>query len=201
MWAVTIVSAGGTGTYDINHWATEIQAGSYLLMDTAYGQLGLPFAQALSVLATVISVSADWAVADCGLKALGMDHGNPSIEGGSVHFCSDEHVTFAPDGPVRVGDRVRRHPRPHRSDRRLPRSAVHRRRRRRHGHAARRPARLVGADRRPSFQTEATARSQAAISVASPAAPGWFCRLHDQPTNTAAIDSPTHSRAAGGPSR
>ena len=28
-------------------WATEIQAGSYALMDTAYGKLGLPFAQAL----------------------------------------------------------------------------------------------------------------------------------------------------------
>ena len=53
-----IVSAGGTGTYDINHWATELQAGSYALMDTAYGALGLPFAQALTVLATVISVSA-----------------------------------------------------------------------------------------------------------------------------------------------
>jgi D-serine deaminase-like pyridoxal phosphate-dependent protein len=58
-----IISAGGTGTYDINHWATEIQAGSYALMDTAYAKLGLPFAQALSVLATVISVSREWAVA------------------------------------------------------------------------------------------------------------------------------------------
>ena len=76
-----IISAGGTGTYDLNHWATEIQAGSYALMDTAYGQLDLPFAQALSVLATVISVSPSWAVADCGLKALGMDHGNPSVRG------------------------------------------------------------------------------------------------------------------------
>ncbi len=101
-----IISAGGTGTYDINHWATEIQAGSYALMDTAYGKLGLPFEQALSVLATVISVSREWAVADCGLKALGMDHGNPSIDGGTVMFCSDEHVTFAPDQPVRVGDRI-----------------------------------------------------------------------------------------------
>jgi D-serine deaminase-like pyridoxal phosphate-dependent protein len=63
-----VVSAGGTGTYDINHWATEVQAGSYALMDTAYGKLGLPFAQALSVLATVISVSSEWAVADYGLK-------------------------------------------------------------------------------------------------------------------------------------
>ena len=101
-----LVSAGGTGTFDINHWATEIQAGSYVLMDTAYSRLDLPFRQALSVLSTVISVSPDWAVADCGLKSLGMDHGNPTIEGGAVWYCSDEHVTFGPTDPVRVGDRV-----------------------------------------------------------------------------------------------
>jgi D-serine deaminase-like pyridoxal phosphate-dependent protein len=49
-------------------------------------------------------------VADCGLKALGMDHGDPSIDGAAVWFCSDEHVTFAPERPVRVGDRVRVRP-------------------------------------------------------------------------------------------
>ena len=54
-----------------------------------------------------ISVSADYAVADCGLKALGMDHGNPAIAGARVWFCSDEHVTFAPEQPVRAGDFVR----------------------------------------------------------------------------------------------
>jgi D-serine deaminase-like pyridoxal phosphate-dependent protein len=60
----------------------------------------------------VISVNkAGWAVADCGLKALGMDHGNPSmLDGSTVWFCSDEHITFsAPsdqDG-YRVGQRVR----------------------------------------------------------------------------------------------
>ncbi|HEY1830145.1 MAG TPA: alanine racemase [Acidimicrobiales bacterium] len=102
-----LISAGGTGTYDLNTWATEIQAGSYALMDTAYGNLRLPFAQALTVLATVISVSDDWAVANCGLKALGMDHGNPSVEGAKVRFCSDEHLVFAPDNPVRVGDRIK----------------------------------------------------------------------------------------------
>ncbi len=37
-----IVSGGGTGTYDLNTWVTEMQAGSYALMDTAYGSLGLP---------------------------------------------------------------------------------------------------------------------------------------------------------------
>ena len=101
-----VISAGGTGTYDINRWATEIQAGSYVLMDTAYAKLGLPFVHALSVLATVISVSKDWAVADCGLKALGMDHGNPSVEGSEVWFCSDEHLTFVPGSPLHVGDRI-----------------------------------------------------------------------------------------------
>jgi D-serine deaminase-like pyridoxal phosphate-dependent protein len=102
-----MISAGGTGTYDLNTWATEIQAGSYALMDTAYAKLELPFVQALSVLSTVVSVSKDWAVADCGLKALGMDHGNPTIEGADVWFCSDEHVVFAPEIPPKVGNRIR----------------------------------------------------------------------------------------------
>jgi D-serine deaminase-like pyridoxal phosphate-dependent protein len=102
-----IVSAGGTGTYDINTWATEIQAGSYALMDTAYGHLELPFRQALFVLATVISVGQGYAVADAGLKAFGMDHGNPTVEGAEVWFVSDEHLTFAPSSPVKVGDRIR----------------------------------------------------------------------------------------------
>ena len=102
-----LVSGGGTGTFDINTWVTEIQAGSYALMDTAYGHLDLPFRLALSIVATVISVSDGWAVADCGLKALGMDHGDPTVVGHTVWFCSDEHVTFGPESPVAVGDRVR----------------------------------------------------------------------------------------------
>lgn len=105
-----VVSAGGTGTYAINDVATEIQAGSYALMDTAYGKLELPFRQALTVLATILSVSEKYVVADCGLKALGMDHGNPTIPASEVWFCSDEHVTFAPKTGRRVGERVRVHP-------------------------------------------------------------------------------------------
>ncbi|HWE54882.1 MAG TPA: alanine racemase [Acidimicrobiales bacterium] len=109
-----IISAGGTGSYDINQVANEIQAGSYALMDTAYAKLGLPFGNALTVLATVISVNqAGWAVADCGLKALGMDHGNPTLtgahEGALIWFCSDEHVVFSPPegrSLPTVGDQV-----------------------------------------------------------------------------------------------
>jgi D-serine deaminase-like pyridoxal phosphate-dependent protein len=108
-----LISAGGTGTYRENTWASEIQAGSYVLMDTQYARLGLPFGQALSLLGQVIAVwpgtptMPPYAVANVGLKALGMDHGNPSIEGAQVWFCSDEHVTFAPEEPVQVGDLVR----------------------------------------------------------------------------------------------
>lgn len=102
-----IISAGGTGTFDINTWANEIQAGSYALMDNAYAHIGLPFRQALSLVATVISVSPGWSVADCGLKALGMDHGNPTVEDASVWFCSDEHVTFSTEARLKVGDRVK----------------------------------------------------------------------------------------------
>ncbi|MCW2608183.1 MAG: metal-activated pyridoxal enzyme [Frankiales bacterium] len=108
-----LVSAGGTGNYAENTWANEIQAGSYLLMDTAYGGQGLPFRQALTVLARVVSTNRQgWAVADLGLKSLGMDHGNPTVPGADVWFCSDEHTTFsAQDGHAfAVGDLVRAHP-------------------------------------------------------------------------------------------
>jgi D-serine deaminase-like pyridoxal phosphate-dependent protein len=104
-----VISAGGTGTYDLHETTgvTEVQAGSYALMDSHYGSLGLPFEQALHVVGTVLSSSAEWMVADVGLKALGMDHGNPSIDGAAVWFCSDEHVTFSSDVRRAVGDRVR----------------------------------------------------------------------------------------------
>jgi D-serine deaminase-like pyridoxal phosphate-dependent protein len=110
-----IVSAGGTGTYDITgriEGITEIQAGSYVLMDTAYAQLGLPFEQALSVLGTVLSrPGPTFCVTDSGHKACTADHGNPAvkgIEGASVMFLSDEHASIIvpPDCPLRPGDRA-----------------------------------------------------------------------------------------------
>ncbi|MFM8380549.1 MAG: alanine racemase [Actinomycetota bacterium] len=109
-----VISAGGTGTFhlfegdDTVARITEVQAGSYVLMDSHYGALGLPFGQALFVVGTVISSQRSWAVIDVGLKALGMDHGPPTIPGATVWFCSDEHTTFSVDhGPrPKVGDRA-----------------------------------------------------------------------------------------------
>ncbi|HEY7071727.1 MAG TPA: alanine racemase [Acidimicrobiales bacterium] len=106
-----VISAGGTGTYDCNPWATEIQAGSYCLMDTEYVPHAPAFGNALYLWTTVISVHpGGWAVLDAGLKALGMDHGNPTVvDAGDCWFVSDEHVTFGTkaERPVAVGDRVR----------------------------------------------------------------------------------------------
>lgn len=112
----TIISAGGTGTFDLFDAndpvlgrIDEVQAGSYALMDSQYGAQGLPFGQAVYVIGTVISNGDGWYVADVGLKSLGMDHGNPTIPGASVWFCSDEHITFSlRDGErhLSIGDHI-----------------------------------------------------------------------------------------------
>ncbi len=109
-----IISAGGTGTFDLHDETciNELQAGSYALMDTHYAQLNLPFDQSCFVLGTIISKSNGWLVVDVGLKSLGMDHGNPSVSGYDVLFCSDEHTTLVPnkdqaETKVSVGDKLR----------------------------------------------------------------------------------------------
>jgi D-serine deaminase-like pyridoxal phosphate-dependent protein len=110
-----IVSTGGTGTFDIGSTfddITEIQAGSYALMDTDYGKLGLPFEYASYVMGTVISrPTAERCVADCGHKSCTKDHGHPDvrdIQGASVTALNDEHAVLSlpPDSPVRIGDRI-----------------------------------------------------------------------------------------------
>ena len=107
-----VISGGGTGTFDLNTACTEIQAGSYVLMDGEYGELALPFLAGLHIESTVISVSKKgWAVGDCGLKALGMDAGVPTVDDHEVFFYSDEHVTFIPSSPVAYGDRIKIRPR------------------------------------------------------------------------------------------
>jgi D-serine deaminase-like pyridoxal phosphate-dependent protein len=110
-----IVSAGGTGSYDISsavEGITEIQAGSYALMDTDYARLGLPFEHALSVLGTVISrPSPERCIADSGHKACTKDHGHPSVKGipgASVLTLNDEHATIAvaSECALKIGDRI-----------------------------------------------------------------------------------------------
>ena len=110
-----VVSAGGTGTYDISgriDGITEIQAGSYVLMDTDYGRLDVPFEQAFWVLGTVISrPDPGRCVADCGHKSTTKNHGHPvvrDLDGASVVSLNDEHVIISvpPECRINIGDRV-----------------------------------------------------------------------------------------------
>ena len=114
------ISGGGTGSL-VNELAskvyTEVQPGSYVLMDADYSanrrDLRDPtLRQALYVLCTVISVRAGHAVLDAGLKSMSAESGLPqSAEPGwSVISMSDEHVVIEPDGSGRalaVGDKLR----------------------------------------------------------------------------------------------
>jgi D-serine deaminase-like pyridoxal phosphate-dependent protein len=110
----SIVSGGGTGTFDLsaNTGAIdEIQAGSYVLMDSRYGSLGLPFENALYCAATVISRrSPESGVMNAGLKAMSAEFGMPksATPGIQVISLSDEHSRFIvkAENPVAVGDTV-----------------------------------------------------------------------------------------------
>jgi D-serine deaminase-like pyridoxal phosphate-dependent protein len=81
---VGIVSTGGTGTFSVSGaypGITEIQAGSYLLMDTLYVKRDSPFQPALTMLATVISKPEHGrAVIDCGLKTVSSERGLPTVK-------------------------------------------------------------------------------------------------------------------------
>lgn len=111
-----VVSAGGTGTYDISgrvDGVTEIQAGSYALMDTDYAAVGVPFEQAFWVLGTVISRPApDRGVVDAGHKTMTKDHGLPAVHGvagATLTALNDEHAVLSlpPDTRLAPGDRIR----------------------------------------------------------------------------------------------
>jgi D-threonine aldolase len=110
-----VVSAGGTGSYDISSQfpeVSEIQAGSYVLMDTDYASQLLPFEHALAVLGGVISrPTAERCVADCGHKACTKDHGHPTVKdpaGASVLALNDEHaiISLPPGCTLDVGGRI-----------------------------------------------------------------------------------------------
>jgi D-serine deaminase-like pyridoxal phosphate-dependent protein len=108
-----IVSAGATGTYAITGaiaGVTEVQAGSYVVMDRYHERLAPGFGFALTVVATAISVHDDLVVFDAGRKAVGSDfHAPASPDGrGELAFIHEEHVgyRYADGTRHRVGDRV-----------------------------------------------------------------------------------------------
>ena len=67
---------------------TELQPGSFLLMDAAYHAVRPEFGCSLSVLATVISRRPGWYVLDAGSKAISQDFGKPAIKGSARRAAS-----------------------------------------------------------------------------------------------------------------
>ena len=109
-------SGAGTGTFALEAssglW-NELQAGSYVFMDTEYARIGgknggryTEFQHSLFVLATVMSVPAgDRAIVDAGLKSYSSEKGPPWVHGREdleVIGVSDEH------GKLKVGPKADR---------------------------------------------------------------------------------------------
>ena len=115
---VEIVSGGGTGTYDVSGShppMTEIEAGSYVFMDSTYSQTRPEFEQALYVLSTIVSrPTPERLVTDAGRKTISNDFGNPvpiGVPGASMKGLSEEHGVLTLDDPgsvnLRPGDKMR----------------------------------------------------------------------------------------------
>jgi len=118
--SVEIVSAGGTGTYDITGQypgITEVQAGSYATMDLTYRELGIDFEIALSLMTTIISRPTKRRfILDSGSKTLANDMGMPEIMGAPgavIEGVHEEHVLVSwknATEDLEIGDRLELYP-------------------------------------------------------------------------------------------
>ena len=106
------VSGTSTGTVeyrDTSSVYTEIQAGSYLFMDTAYYALKTNFKNSLFLLVQAISVNKDSIIFDAGAKSLSLDQNSPVFNNyptASVGF-SEEHCSIPNiDTKIQLGDKL-----------------------------------------------------------------------------------------------
>ena len=114
--SVHIVSGGSTGTCSIkarNGVYTELQAGSYLFMDSTYNQLDIPFRNSLFVLVTVVSRNENTIILDAGAKGLGADQDPPIVldkNKNSIHgriVLNEEHLKLYDSGwDAKIGDKA-----------------------------------------------------------------------------------------------
>jgi D-serine deaminase-like pyridoxal phosphate-dependent protein len=107
-----IRSAGGISTW---RWTaafpgiTEIQAGSYVVMDNYHGQMAPGFEHSLTVQASVISRQSDRVIVDVGNKSVAAPDDVTMVghDLKPVRFDEEHGIFAAPDGsPLRVGDSV-----------------------------------------------------------------------------------------------
>lgn len=114
---IEIVSGGGTGTYQISSKfsaITEVEAGSYVFMDTRYNMVeGMEFKNSLSLLSTVTSKPCSGiAVCDAGMKSITHENGVPEIiepAGLKLLKLSEEHgkIQTGVEDNLKVGEKIR----------------------------------------------------------------------------------------------
>lgn len=123
-----VVTSGGTGTYNITSrydGVTEIQPGSYVMMDHRYNLMqtcGTDFQNSLTILSTVVSTHADRVIVDMGWKAASVEYqifgwdGMPhamDLAGAKYSPGGDEHGILKFDGAKsgqerpKIGDRIK----------------------------------------------------------------------------------------------
>ena len=88
---------------------TELQPGSYLFMDAAYGRVGANFEHSLFVLAGVVSADSNHVVTDAGIKTLAVDQGNPvfvDFPQGQVEV-HEEHCFVRAENGLAIGEKLR----------------------------------------------------------------------------------------------
>ena len=101
-----IRSVGGTATW---RWTaerdgvTEIQAGSYVVMDNFHGRMVPDFEHALTIATTVISRPQGRLIVDAGSKSVDMDGGATLVDADlqPVRF-DEEHGVFTDDAELRL---------------------------------------------------------------------------------------------------
>jgi D-serine deaminase-like pyridoxal phosphate-dependent protein len=112
-----ILSGGSTGSAGVDlelAQLTELQAGSYALMDLAYRRLGIDFQNAMTVLLTVVSANHEsFVTVDGGFKAFSTDRGwgpeAPALPGSAYRWGGDEFGYLDVNGCARkprLGDRI-----------------------------------------------------------------------------------------------
>ncbi|MGH9511132.1 MAG: alanine racemase [Terriglobales bacterium] len=113
---VQMISSGGTTDYAIvggHPGITEVQAGSYMLMDQWKAQFAADFTPALSIMTTVLSCNDNGqVVTDGGIKAMSAYRGSPKVKdipGLALKALHAEHCLMEITDPsitIEVGDQL-----------------------------------------------------------------------------------------------
>ena len=107
---VEIVTGAGTGTWEYVGSCggfTEVQPGSFVLMDIAYQKVRPEFGCSLSILTSVISRRPGRYILDAGSKAISRDFGTPRVKGHpdeDLQKLAEEHAIVYTDKVLPLGE-------------------------------------------------------------------------------------------------